>query len=231
MTKINEVFYKVQGEGIYQGIPTVFVRLQGCPLIPKCRWCDTSYAWDPNRGEERAPNDLIQEVSRLSPHYQSWCCITGGEPLWQRDGLEELVRLLKNGGYRITVETNGAFEPPKWWTLVDSWNADMKCPSSGICGVSKEDWFYTRGTDQIKFVVGDMEDLDFARNLINKYKAKSPVVLISPVAHILVNRKEGIIEEYWNREWLQECVEFCAEERVRFSLQWHKFVYGDKRGV
>lgn len=229
--RVSEVFYGVQGEGIYQGIPMVFIRLQGCPLIPKCRFCDTSYAWDPNEGEEWSNNDLIQEVSKLSSYYQSWCQITGGEPLWQKDALEELVRLLKKGGYRVTIETNGSFEPPRWWTLVDSWSADIKCPSSGVCGVSKEDWFHTRGTDAIKFVVGNMEDLDFARDMINKHKASNPVVLISPAAGMLVNKQEGIIEEYWNKGWLQECWEFCLEMRVRWSLQQHKIVWGNKKGV
>lgn len=234
MLRISEVFYSIQGEGLYQGMPMVFIRTQGCNLIPTtggCRWCDTSYAWNPDGGQGWSNNDLIQEVSKLSSYYQSWVQITGGEPLWQRDALEELVRLLKKGGYQVTVETNGSFEPPRWWTLVDSWNADIKCPSSGVCGVSKEDWFCTRPRDQVKFVVGNMEDLDFARNLINKYKAYNPVVLISPVAGMLVDKQKGVIEEYWNREWLQEVWEFCKEMRVRWSLQQHKLVWGNKKGV
>ena len=232
MLQISEVFYSIQGEGIYQGIPTVFVRFAGCNLIPThCVWCDTSYAWNPEDGKEVSIEDVVKEVSRLSPYYKSWICITGGEPLWQRDELEELVRGLKVGGYLITVETNGSYKPPRWYTLVDSWNADIKCPSSGVCGVSSEAWFNTRQQDQLKFVCGNMEDLEFTRNMLNKHKADSPTILVSPVTGILVNKKEETWEEYWNKEWLREVAEFCKEEKVRYSLQWHKIIWGNRKGV
>lgn len=229
--RINEVFYSIQGEGVYQGIPTVFIRLQGCSLLTKCNYCDTSYAWDSNDGKEMEVKDIVNEVSKLSSHYNDWVCITGGEPLWQGDELEELVRELKKVGYRITVETNGSFPLPRWWTLVDSWCADIKCPSSGVCGVSKDIWIQTRLQDQVKFVVGTREDLGFVKTILDKHKASNPTVLISPITGILLNKKEGTIEEYWSKEWLQEVAEFCKENKVRFSLQWHKIVWGNKKGV
>ena len=231
MMLVKEVFYSIQGEGVYQGIPTVFVRLAGCPLIPHCNYCDTSYAWNPEDGKEMSVEEVIKEVGRLSPYYKSWVCITGGEPLWQEDGLEELVRRLKQGGYLITIETNGSFKPPRWYTLVDSWNADIKCPSSGVCGVSSEAWFNTREQDAIKFVVGNMEDLEFARSVLNRHKADSPTILVSPMAFILLNKEEGAWEEYWNREWLQEVAEFAKEMGIRYSLQIHKILWGSKKGV
>ena len=229
--RVNNIFYSIQGEGVHQGVPMVFVRLAGCNLLPHCLYCDTSYAWDPNGGKEFSIEKILLHVSTYLPYYNSWVCITGGEPLQQVDGLEQLVRELKKGGYQVTIETNGSYKPPKWYTLVDSWSADIKCPTSGICGVSKEDWFYTRAKDQVKFVVGNGEDLEFAKRLINKHKARSPIVLVSPVTGLLVNKQEGTIEEYWNKEWLQEVAEFCKENGVRFSLQWHKVVWGNKRGV
>jgi 7-carboxy-7-deazaguanine synthase len=229
--RVNEIFYSVQGEGVYTGIPMVFIRFAGCNLLQHCSYCDTSYAWSPKDGKEMSIEEVVEEVSKLSPHYKSWVCITGGEPLWQQDELELLVRELKKGGYLITIETNGSFEPPRWYTLVDSWNADIKCPFSGVCGVSKETWFRTRYCDQIKFVVGDTEDLEFTRKMLNKHKADSPQILVSPIAMQLVNKKEGKIEEYWNREWLREVAEFCKTERVRYSLQIHKLIWGDKKGV
>ena len=230
--RINEVFPSIQGEGVYQGIPMTFVRLAGCNLVQKCSFCDTSYAWDPKDGREMGITEIVKEVARLTPRRQSWICITGGEPLWQEDGLEELVRTLKLvGGHKITIETNGSFKPPWWYTLVDSWNADIKCPSSGICGVSKELWFKTRQCDQIKFVASDYDDLKFVKEVINRHKADSPTILVSPAAHILIDKEERRIEEYWNKEWLQEVVEFCKEMGIRFSLQWHKIVYGNKKGV
>lgn len=229
--KIHEIFYSLQGEGVYQGVPMVFVRLAGCNLLPHCSYCDTNYAWDPKDGKDVSVEDVVKEVSKLSPYYKSWVCITGGEPLWQRDELESLVRLLKKGGYLVTIETNGSFKPPSWSTLVDSWSADIKCPSSEVCGTSSEVWFNTRQVDQIKFVVGTREDLDFTKYLLTKHKADSPTVLVSPVIGLLLNKNEGKVEEYYNREWLQEVVEFCKEMRVRFSLQWHKVIWGNKIGV
>lgn len=225
--RINEIFYGIQGEGVYQGLPMVFVRLAGCNLLPKCSFCDTSYAWSPQEGKEMSLEEVVQEVSKLSPYYKSWVCITGGEPLWQEEALETLVRKLKEGGYLLTIETNGSFPPPSWYTLVDSWNADMKCPSSGVCGVSKESWFKTRQQDQIKFVVGTEEDLEFTRQTLRKHLADSPQILVSPVIKYDL-LKEGLVH---NVEWQQRCIEFCKEMRIRFSLQWHKIVYGIKKGV
>lgn len=209
----------------------VFVRMQGCNLIIPCNFCDTLYARDASEGTEMSVDEVVAQVSKLSPYHKSWVCITGGEPLWQEKELELLVRELRKGGYKVTIETNGSFNKPSWYSLVDSWCTDMKCPCSGICGVSKEDWFYTRTNDQIKFVVGALEDLEFVKDLLNKHKTGNATVLISPVTGILIDKPRSTIEEYWNREWLQEVVEFCKEIRVRFSLQWHKVVWGDKRGV
>ena len=224
--KTNEIFYGIQGEGVYQGIPTVFVRFQGCSLITKCQYCDTAYAQDGKGGTEMTVEEVVSEVSRLSPFYNSWVCITGGEPLWQLDALEELVRQLKKGGYKIEIETNGSLPIPRWYTLVDSWNADIKCPCSGVCGVSREEWFRARAQDQIKFVVGTEEDLKFTKEVLSRHVASSPVILVSPMIKPI---------PYWGNqermEWLQRVVEFCKKERVRFSLQWHKVVFGDKKGV
>jgi 7-carboxy-7-deazaguanine synthase len=175
--------------------------------------------------------DVLKEVSKLSPYRKSWVCITGGEPLWQEQELEQLVRKLKAGGYSVTIETNGSFKPPRWYTLVDSWNADIKCPSSQVCGVSNEVWFRTRQCDQIKFVVGTEEDLEFTKNMLDKHRADSPTILVSPVTKTLHGTDLPDDPVGWDREWLQRVVEFCLDQRVHFSLQWHKVVYGNKKGV
>lgn len=235
MIKINEIFYSIQGEGVYQGIPMVFIRFQGCNLLPRCSFCDTGYAQNPKDGDEMEIEGILKEVSRLSPHYKSWVCITGGEPLWQEEGLELLVRKLKLGGYLITIETNGSFKPPRWYTLVDSWNADIKCPSSGVCGVSNELWFKTRQQDQIKFVVGNKEDLDYTREVLSRHKADSPTIVVSPVIQLSQVRYDNFADrkvyENWDVNWMQEVVEFVKDMRVRYSLQWHKVIWGDKKGV
>lgn len=233
--RISEIFYSIQGEGIYQGVPTVFIRLAGCNLLTHCQYCDTSYAWDGNLGIETTVEEVLNKVVKFSPHYKDWVCITGGEPLFQPDELHQLVKKLKNYGYRIEVETNGSIKKPFWWTLVDSWVADIKCPSSAICGVSLvDDWFSMRRDDQVKFVVGNQEDLDFARKVINSKVAYNPVVLVSPILGMGMDLadKENIPDEIWyDVRWLQEVAEFCIELRVRLSLQLHKFVWGSRRGA
>ena len=232
MLRVSEIFYSLQGEGVHMGVPTVFIRLAGCNLLTHCRYCDTSYSWDANSGREMSVEEVVEERRELLPYYKSWTCITGGEPLFQLEGLHQLVKLLRNYGYRIEIETNGSMPKPYWWTLVDSWVADIKCPSSGVCGVSLvDDWFSTRVEDQIKFVVGNQEDLDFAKKIITSKVACNPVVLVSPVTGLLVDRKKGTIEEYWLKEWLEEVAEFCKELRVRLSLQQHKLIWGNRKGV
>lgn len=223
---ISEIFYSLQGEGLYSGEPTVFVRLQGCNLLSSgCSFCDTKYAQDTTLGKEMSVEDIVSEVSRLQPQYKTWVCITGGEPLWQEDQLHKLVMKLKEGGYRITIETNGSIKPPRWYTIVDSWNADIKCPSSGVCGVSKEAWFNTRVYDQVKFVVDDIKDLEFAKGIMDKHKADSPIIEISPVM------REELSYTKLAQPWLQEVAEFCKENKVHLSLQLHKIIWGNKKGV
>jgi organic radical activating enzyme len=143
--------------------------------------------------------------------------ITGGEPLLQESELFELVNKLRAKDVLVEIETNGSIAPPWWWTMVTSWSADIKCPSSGMCGKSNLAWLGTRTQDQVKFVVQTEEDLNFARRT---YKAcyLGPTVLISPTYP-------------WSTEWLQRCVEFCKETSTRLSLQQQKIIFGERRGV
>lgn len=232
--KLNvcEIFLSIQGEGMHTGIPTTFIRLQGCNLLTHCVWCDTAYAQDGSKGTEMSVEEVLDQCVKLEGRtYKHWVCITGGEPLLQLEALHELVKGLQKYGFRAEVETNGSIKKPYWYTLVDSWVVDMKCPSSGVCGVSQEDWFNTRECDQIKFVVSSREDLDFARAMIRRNSFSNPVILVSPASGTLINKREGTIEEYWFKPWLQEVVEFCEELKIRFSLQVHKVVWGNKKGV
>ena len=223
MIKLAEpVFHSIQGEGIYQGVPMVFIRFAGCNLLIPCNYCDTPYAQDGSRGTEISVEEVLSKVQELAPYYRSWVCITGGEPVFQLDELHSLVKALKRYGYRVEVETNGSIEKPYWWTLVDSWVFDIKCPSSGVCGVSLYDWFETRRADQAKFVVGTVEDLDFSRKVIMENAVKYPTVLVSPVSD---SRGK------WDEKWLPEVAEFCKELRVRLSLQIHQVIYGNRKGV
>lgn len=211
--RIAKIFYSIQGEGVNQGVPTTFIRFQGCNLLNGCAWCDTQYA----RGEGGtllSIEDILSEVvAAESRTYKHWVCITGGEPLFQLDGLHELVKALNKYGFLIEIETNGSIPKPFWWTLVDSWVADIKCPSSGVCGTSKEEqWFDTRAQDQVKFVVGSMEDILFAKQMIMRNATRNPTVLISPV--ILPDGKAPA---------MKEAVNLSLRLKVRFSLQIHKY--------
>jgi len=223
--RINEIFQSIQGEGVFAGVPTTFIRLQECNL--RCNWCDTTYAQEPDGGELMSP---LQVVNTLKSYVKGWYCITGGEPLLHVEDLYELVSALKrNGACSIEIETNGSFSPPKWFSLVDSWVADIKCPSSGVCGASKIDmWFSMRHKDQVKFVVATEEDLNFVRKTL-KSGLCIPTILVSPV--FPRNCNEGSDSICISAEWLQRVVEFCKEMDVRFSLQLHKVIWGNKQGV
>jgi len=225
MLKVSEMFYSLQGEGLHAGVPMAFVRLQGCNFLSGqgCRWCDTLYAQDGNAGTSMLAEAVVEEIVKISPWLKSWICVTGGEPLFQHDDLYKLLRGLKRQQFKIEVETNGSINPPDWYTLVDSWVADIKCPSSGICGTSSLKWFDCRNIDQIKLVVATEEDLDFARTVIKSHLTAKPQVLISPVVPT-----SGAVNI---SEWFQEVANFCKEERVRLSLQVHKMIWGNKDGV
>jgi len=147
-----------------------------------------------------------------------WVCITGGEPLWQLYDLENLVGILRSEGIKASIETNGSYPIPQWYTKAESWVADIKCPSSGVCGTSKDDWLFCRQKDQVKFVVGTQEDLEFVENVLKRTVGKTSTVIVSPTMPS-------------SQEFMQKIVEFCKEHKVRFSLQWHKIIWGDKRGV
>lgn len=228
--KVNEIFYSVQGEGTLVGLPTVFIRLQGCNL--RCSYCDTSYAQDDEGGDLMTPVQIANTVFKLIPYQRRWVCITGGEPLLHVRELHALIEALHRlGGWSIEVETNGSFSPPSWSSQVSSWVADVKCPTSGHCGASRADeWLSMRRKDQVKFVVGNVEDLTFVRDTLRRRRYTSQV-LVSPATMVLVDKEQGAFTEYWNKEWLQEVVDFCKEVNARFSLQVQKVVWGNKKGV
>jgi len=202
-----------------------------------CHNCDTAYAQNGSKGILMEVEDVLSQCAKLEGRtFKHWVCITGGEPLFQPEALHELVKGLRRYGFRVEIETNGTISKPYWWTLANCWVVDIKCPSSGVCGASLVEWFNSRVDDQIKFVVGSKEDLNFAKAMIMKNIARNPVVLVSPV--IILGKSTKILtidsQEYQDQFgmlWMQEVVEFCKELKVRFSLQVHKVVYGNKKGV
>jgi len=227
--RVNNVYRSVQGEGVYSGEPFLFVRLQGCNQ--RCTYCDTEYAQGLVGGRDSSVSGILEELVVLDPRAHRWVCITGGEPLLQADELVELVRRLNRGWYRTEVETNGTFPKPHWWTLVDSWVPDIKCPSSGVRVDTPlvNDWFNTRPQDQIKFVVGTEEDLHFAETLIRKHSSCNPRVLLSPVWPTNYNSAgDGVCIQ---TDFFQRVVELCKSLDVRFSLQTQKIVWRNAKDV
>ncbi|WP_010247160.1 radical SAM protein [Acetivibrio cellulolyticus] len=207
---VNEIFLSIQGESISTGFPTIFVRFTGCNL--RCCYCDTTYAYED--GKEMSPYEVFEEVKRF--HYKR-VCITGGEPLLQKD-LNELLRLL--GDYAVTIETNGAV-PIEDITLCEghSWVMDMKVPSSGCSNQMVLDNFrYLRDKDEIKFVIGDRNDYDWAKGIIKNHHYKGTITF-SPV---------------YGRINCEDAVSWILADRldVRFQVQLHKIIWGvDKTGV
>jgi 7-carboxy-7-deazaguanine synthase len=226
--RVSEIFSSLQGEGVRVGVPMVFVRLAGCNL--RCAYCDTDYARDPASGVEMSVPRVVEAVRALRA--TGWVCVTGGDPLYQGPEVYLLVEALGALGYVVEVFENGSYDPPEWFREVDSWCVDVKCPSSGPSyGTFRPRWLKRlRKRDALKFVVGNAEDLNFVRGLVDGSRLR-PALLVSPMAMTLVNKREGTIEEFWNREWLREVWEFCVANNLRYSLQIHKLVYGNKKGV
>ena len=211
MLKVNEIFYSIQGESSYLGIPFVFVRLTGCNL--RCTYCDTKYAYE--EGKEFAVEQIIDEIKKFNCSYVE---ITGGEPLLQ-DETPFLVDSLIDKDFTVLVETNGTKDIS---VLSDKAVIimDVKCPSSGEA--DKIDWENMKRLDkkdEVKFVIADRADYDWAKEIIDArnliYKAK---ILLSPV--------EWKSDPALLAEWILE-----DNLKVRFQLQLHKILWPDvKRG-
>ncbi|MFQ5910379.1 MAG: 7-carboxy-7-deazaguanine synthase QueE [Thermoplasmata archaeon] len=207
---VNEIFKSLQGEGIEIGVPTVFVRLSGCPL--RCKWCDQQDAWV--EGKSKGIEEVVDEVAG---HDCPYVCVTGGEPLAQDDTIR-LVSALIDAGYMVSVETGGSMplqELPCSENLMVS--LDIKCPSSGMHErMDFSNIELLSPSDQLKFVIADREDYEYAKSIIEKYGPQCSIVM-QPVGGK-------------DLRWLAESV---LEDglRVRVLPQLHKVIWGDKKGV
>ena len=223
---IAEIFYSVQGEGLYTGVPTVFIRLQGCSL--GCTWCDTKYTWQELKvGTATNINNVLEEVERLHPSLKRapkpMICITGGEPLEQPRAFSHLVRELSERKYCIEVETSGLVKIP--FDLnehITSWVVDLKCPSSEVYRRPiVMDLVKLRMNDQLKCVVANKADLDYVdKTLTHNYCTGK--ILVSPLTDYRGAQ---------DADWVEQCVEYCKNRGYRLSMQTHKFIWGAKRGV
>jgi len=228
--RVNEIFYSLQGEGAFVGMPTVFLRLQGCNL--RCNWCDTAYAQEYTEGILMSTHSILIEIHNVSKNTTllggRHVCITGGEPLTQEEELASLILELPKYDFFTSIETNGSLPVPKWFNSIYSWVADVKCPSSGVevDPLVAEQWLGLREQDQVKFVVETEEDLKFVESILTTPFGNRliyrPQVFISPAF------EEGAL---FKRPWAQYIAEFCKRLNVRMSLQTHKLIWGEERGV
>jgi 7-carboxy-7-deazaguanine synthase len=210
--KISEIFTSIQGESSFAGLPCTFIRLTGCNL--RCQYCDTSYAF-----EGGVEMDLDQIVSRVRESGIPLTELTGGEPLLQEESYL-LSSLLLNEGYTVLLETNGSLSLDR----VDSRVVkimDMKCPGSGMSDhMNFTNIKYLSSKDEVKFVIGDRGDFDWALKIINDYELLTMCkVLISPLQPKLEARTAA--------EWILD-----EKLLVRMQLQLHKIIWPEKdRGV
>jgi 7-carboxy-7-deazaguanine synthase len=213
MLTINEIFYSIQGESTLAGEPCVFVRLTACDL--RCSWCDTPYAF--HEGRKMSIDEVLAEVDR---HGCPLVEITGGEPLLQDDVYPLMDRLLA-AGRRVMLETGGhrsiARVPAAVLKVVD-----VKCPGSGEAG--KNDWDNLDRLaphDEVKFVIQDRADYDFAKDAIDRY------ALASRAAAILLSPVHGVLEPRALSEWM-----LADRLPARLQLQLHKYIWSPTtRGV
>lgn len=206
--KITEIFYSLQGEADTVGFPTVFVRLTGCPL--RCQFCDTAYAF--HGGEWHSVDDVLAKVAGFSARY---VCVTGGEPLAQKNCLPLLTRLC-DSNYRVSLETSGAMPIAGVDARVIR-IVDVKTPGSGEERRNRyDDLALLRAEEQIKFVICDRADYDWSREKLATLPENCQV-LFSPSAGQLPARQLA--------DWI-----LADRLPVRFQLQLHKVLWGNVPG-
>lgn len=208
--RITEIFFSLQGETRTVGLPTVFVRLTGCPL--RCQYCDTAYAF--HGGKSLSLQEILSEVEKYQTQYVT---ITGGEPLAQPDCLLLLTELC-NRNYEVSLETSGALDISQMDKRVIK-ILDIKTPGSKE--VDKNlyvNFQYLSVQDQIKFVICDRKDYNWAKQIIQKYQLNLRCqILFSPSHEQLTNQELA--------EWI-----LADQLAVRFQLQMHKYIWGNVAG-
>jgi len=208
--RITEIFYSLQGETRTIGLPTVFIRLTGCPL--RCGYCDTEYAF--TGGERLSIDNVLEQAGQYNPRYVT---VTGGEPLAQKNCLS-LLKQLCDQGYDVSLETSGALDI----AAVDSRVMvvmDLKAPASGEVSKNRyENLDHIKAKDQIKFVICNREDYEWSKLQIEKY--------------LLTDKCEVLFSPVHGEKMARQLAEWILEDNlnVRFQLQLHKFLWNDEPG-
>ena len=209
--KIFEIFYSLQGESSRVGLPTIFIRLSGCPM--RCHYCDTAYAFQ--GGSIMTVDEIMETIKKYDTRYVT---VTGGEPLAQKEVLS-LLKVLADQNYEVSLETGGGLSikevDPRIKIILD-----IKTPESGE--EKKNYWDnlnLIHSKDEIKFVLCSREDYDWAKKILNQYKLTEKCdVLFSPVYQKLNTTDLG--------NWILE-----DQLPVRMQIQLHKLLWGEKPGV
>lgn len=208
--KINEIFYSMQGEGSWVGLPNIFIRTTGCNL--RCSFCDTTYAYI--HGVEMDVKEVVDEIQKYLCNY---VCITGGEPLLQEETVELLDVLLQKK-YVVCVETNGSINIEK---LVGKKSLmislDIKCPSSTMHDkMNFDNLSQLSCDDQLKFVINNKVDYEYAKKIMKKYKPQC-IIFFQPV---------------WGTD-PKKLSSWILHDglHVRIGLQLHKMIWGNTKGV
>lgn len=209
--RITEIFYSLQGEARTVGLPTVFVRLTGCPL--RCVYCDTEYAF--HGGQQYSLQEVVEQVASFQPRYVT---VTGGEPLAQPNCLP-LLSALCDEGYEVSLETSGAMAigdvDPRVVTVLD-----LKTPASGE--VARNDYGnmpLLKPADQVKFVICDRADYEWSRFKVDEYQ------LAERVSDVLFSPSFGQQDATELAEWI-----LADNLPVRLQLQLHKLLWQDAPG-
>lgn len=219
--QITEIYKSLQGESTYAGLPCIFVRLTGCNL--RCSWCDSEYTF--HGGHKMAAEEILAEVSRLSPN-GGLVEITGGEPMLQERELVPLMQRLLDGGYTVLIETSGERPlqriPGNVIKIVD-----VKCPGSGEGDTFRiENLEALTSRDEIKFVISSRADYDFARDFAHRHNLATRVnaVIFSPAfrkdATGARDASHCLIDPQQLAEWM-----IADNVPARLGLQLHKFIW------
>ncbi|HEV2022101.1 MAG TPA: radical SAM protein [Terriglobales bacterium] len=225
--QITEIYRSLQGESSYAGLPCIFVRLTGCNL--RCTWCDSEYAF--TGGRKMTVEEMEREVRKLAP--VKLVEITGGEPMLQEDEVLDLMRRLLAAGYTILLETSGerplANVPQEVVKIVD-----VKCPHSGEAGTFRmENLEALTPRDEVKFVLSDRTDYEFARDFTREHKLaeRAGSVILSPAfrkdARGARDASQCLLDPRELAGWI-----LADGLPVRLGLQIHKFIWApETQGV
>lgn len=209
--RINEIFFSLQGESTKVGLPTIFIRLTGCPL--RCQYCDTTYAF--HEGEKMSIDTIIQDISQYRAKHVT---VTGGEPLAQRS-CHELLSRLCDEGYLVSLETSGAIDIANVDERVMK-IVDIKTPASEEESKNNfKNLNHLNKNDQLKFVICNQTDYEWSKNKLNELKLADYCEILFSPEHETQNPTDLA-------DWILE-----DKLNVRMQLQLHKYLWGNVPGV